>query len=56
MDKRYHRVKMKVAKGRDIEYVRAVRERFPDLPLMVDANGDYTLEDADHLKQLESSA
>ena len=37
--KRYHRVKMKVAKGRDVEYVRAVRERFPDLPLMVDANG-----------------
>jgi O-succinylbenzoate synthase len=53
VDKRYHRVKMKVEKGRDIEYVRAVRERFPSLPLMVDANGDYTLDDADHLRQLD---
>jgi O-succinylbenzoate synthase len=53
VDKRYHRVKMKVAKGRDVDYVRAVRDRFPDLPLMVDANGDYTLDDADHLRQLD---
>jgi O-succinylbenzoate synthase len=44
---------MKVEKGRDIEYVRAVRERFPDLLLMVDANGDYTLADADLLGQLD---
>jgi O-succinylbenzoate synthase len=53
VEKRYHRVKMKVAKGRDVEYVRAVRERFPDLPLMVDANGDYTMADADRLRQLD---
>jgi O-succinylbenzoate synthase len=53
VDKHYHRVKMKVEKGRDIEYVRAVRERFPDLLLMVDANGDYTLADADLLGQLD---
>ncbi len=53
VDKRYHRVKMKVEKGRDIDYVRAVRARFPDLPLMVDANGDYTLADAGHLQQLD---
>jgi O-succinylbenzoate synthase len=49
----YHRVKMKVRKGQDVEWVRAVRGRFPDLPLMVDANGDYTLADADHLRQLD---
>ena len=53
VDKRYHRVKMKVAKGRDVEYVRAVRARFPRLPLMVDANGDYSLADAAHLRQLD---
>ena len=52
--RRYHRVKMKVKKGQDIEWVRAVRERFPDLPLMVDANGDYTSADIDHLKQLDA--
>jgi len=49
----YHRIKLKVKKGQDIEWVRAVRKRFPDLPLMVDANGDYSLEDADHLRCLD---
>ncbi len=52
----YHRVKMKVKKGKDLEYVRAVRERFGDLPLMVDANGDYALSDADHLARLDDYA
>ena len=52
--RRYHRVKMKVKKGQDIDWVRAVRERFADLPLMVDANGDYTSADIDHLKQLDA--
>jgi O-succinylbenzoate synthase len=51
--KKYHRVKMKIKKGKDVEWVRAVRERYPRLQLMVDANGDYTLEDARHLKQLD---
>jgi O-succinylbenzoate synthase len=49
----YHRVKMKVKRGQDVDWVRAVRERFPELPLMVDANGDYTLEDAGHLARLD---
>jgi o-succinylbenzoate synthase len=51
--RKYHRVKMKVKKGQDVAWVRAVRQRFPDLPLMVDANGDYTLDDAEHLRQLD---
>lgn len=50
----YHRVKMKVKKGKDVEYVRAVRESFPDLALMVDANGDYSLDDAEHLAELDA--
>jgi o-succinylbenzoate synthase len=37
----YRRVKLKVAPGADVEQVAAVRERFPDLPLQVDANGSY---------------
>jgi O-succinylbenzoate synthase len=49
----YHRVKMKIKRGADIEMVRAVRERFPEVPLMVDANGDYSLDDANHLRQLD---
>jgi len=53
VSKRYHRVKMKVKRGRDVEMVAAVRERFPDIQLMVDANGDYTLDDAATLRQLD---
>jgi len=52
--KKYHRVKMKIQKGKDLDYVRTVRERFPDLPLMVDANGDYRLDDAAHLARLDA--
>jgi O-succinylbenzoate synthase len=51
--RKYHRVKMKVKKGQDVDWVRAVRDRFPRLPLMVDANGDYTLADAAHLRRLD---
>jgi O-succinylbenzoate synthase len=39
--KGYVRVKLKIEPGRDVDVVRAVRERFPDLPLQVDANGAY---------------
>jgi O-succinylbenzoate synthase len=52
--KKYHRVKMKIKKGQDVEWVRAVRDRFPDLRLMVDANGDYSLTDIAHLKKLDA--
>jgi o-succinylbenzoate synthase len=52
--KKYHRVKLKIQKGKDLDYVRAVRERFPDLSLMVDANGDYRLDDATHLAGLDA--
>ena len=40
----YRRVKLKVQPGWDVEPVRAVRERFPDLALQVDANGAYSLD------------
>jgi o-succinylbenzoate synthase len=50
----YHRVKMKVKKGKDVEYARAVRKAYPDLALMVDANGDYALSDAERLAELDA--
>ncbi|SDT47387.1 o-succinylbenzoate synthase [Actinoplanes derwentensis] len=37
----YRRVKLKIAPGWDVEPVTAVRERYPDLLLHVDANGAY---------------
>ena len=50
----YKRVKIKIARGSDIELVRAMRKAFgDDLPLMVDANGDYTLEHIDVFRRLD---
>ena len=50
----YKRVKLKIAPGHDVEVVRKVRERYPDLPLQVDANSAYTLDDLPTLKQLDA--
>ena len=43
----YRRVKLKIQPGFDVEPVRAVRERHPDIGLQVDANTAYTLDPAD---------
>ena len=50
----YRRVKLKIEPGWDVEPVRAVRERFADVLLQVDANGAYALEDAGHLGRLDA--
>ena len=50
----YQRIKIKIKPGWDIEPVRTLRERFPRIRLMVDANSAYTLADAAHLKQLDA--
>jgi O-succinylbenzoate synthase len=39
----YQRVKVKIAPGNDLAPLRAVRDRFPTLPLQADANGAYRL-------------
>lgn len=49
----YQKVKIKIKPGKDVEYVRAVREAFPDAPLMADANNAYTLDDADALVAMD---
>ena len=49
----YQRVKLKIRPGWDLEPVAAVRARFPDALLQVDANGAYTAADADHLAGLD---
>jgi O-succinylbenzoate synthase len=53
VDARYRRVKLKIAPGHDVDFVRAARTRWPDLALQVDANGAYRLADADHLAALD---
>jgi O-succinylbenzoate synthase len=49
----YQRVKMKIKPGWDVDVIRQVRERFPQIKLMADANSAYTLADIDHLKKLD---
>src|SRR5262249_35207147 len=50
----YRRIKIKIKPGWDIEAVRAVRARFGAIPLMVDANAAYSIEDAAHLAGLDA--
>jgi len=52
----YRRVKIKIKPGWDICAVERLRNAFDDLPLMVDANGAYTLDDADHLAAFDRFA
>jgi O-succinylbenzoate synthase len=49
----YQRIKIKIKPGLEVEPVKALRERFPRIRLMVDANSAYTLEDASLLKALD---
>ena len=49
----YRRIKIKIKPGWDVDVVRRVRERYPDMPLMVDANSAYTLADEPLFRQLD---
>ena len=49
----YQRIKIKIQPGWDLKPVEVLRERWPRIRLMVDANSAYTLKDAAHLKQLD---
>jgi len=49
----YPRIKIKIKPGSDIDRVAAMRKAFPNIPLMVDANNAYTLNDMDVLKALD---
>src|SRR5580704_10299410 len=49
----YQRIKIKIKPGSDVDVVKALRERFPRVRLMVDANSAYTLDDAALLKRLD---
>src|SRR5437867_6940766 len=49
----YQRIKIKIKPGKDFEPVRRLRQDFPRIRLMVDANSAYRPEDWPLLKQLE---
>ncbi len=49
----YQRIKLKIEPGMDVTVVVPVRERFGDIPLMVDGNCGYGRDDIDDLKKLD---
>src|SRR5437773_9704120 len=49
----YQRIKIKIKPGKDLELVRRLRQDFPRIKLMVDANSAYALKDWPLFKQLE---
>ncbi|GGK29485.1 o-succinylbenzoate synthase [Caldalkalibacillus thermarum] len=49
----YKRIKIKIKPGKDVEMIKGVRQRFPDVPIMVDANSAYTIQDIDVFKALD---
>jgi O-succinylbenzoate synthase len=53
LDAGYQRIKVKIKPGWDVEVLERIREKFPRLPLMADANSAYTLADLPRLKSLD---
>ena len=50
----YQRIKIKIKPGKDVQLVEAIRARFPDITLSVDANSAYSLNgDLSVVKQLD---
>jgi len=50
----YQRIKLKIKPGKDVSFVAAVRNAFPDIRLSVDANSAYQLEhDVDVMRELD---
>ncbi len=54
LEEGYTRIKLKIKPGWDVAPASAVRARYPDIALMLDANSAYTLDDAAHLAALDS--
>jgi len=50
----FKRIKVKIKPGWDVEVISTLRETFPDVAIMADANSAYTLEDIGLLKQLDT--
>lgn len=53
VEKNYHRVKVKITKGKDIAVIRDIRKHYLILPLMADANGAYFQSEWEHLQKLD---
>ncbi len=49
----YKRIKIKIKRGWDLNAVEAIRAKYPDILLMVDANAAYSSTDGAHLAKLD---
>ncbi|PSG99435.1 MAG: o-succinylbenzoate synthase [Nanohaloarchaea archaeon SW_7_43_1] len=49
----YNRFKIKINKGKDIDFLEKARDRFPDADISVDANASYSKDNFDDLKALD---
>ena len=50
----YQRIKLKIKPRWDVDVVAEIRNSFPTVPLMADANSAYTLADIEHLRKLDA--
>jgi o-succinylbenzoate synthase len=53
LEQGYRRIKIKIAPGRDLAYVEAVRREYPEILLQVDANSAYELRDIDLFRAMD---
>ena len=49
----YKRIKLKIAPGKDMQFIKAVRNEFPDILFQVDANSAYKLNHIDIFRQMD---
>lgn len=49
----YKRIKMKIKPGFDYEFLKSVRQEYPHLPIMADANSAYKLSDIELFKKMD---
>ncbi|MDC0358306.1 o-succinylbenzoate synthase [Oligoflexia bacterium] len=54
LEQGYHRIKVKIAPGQDVELIDCIFSKFGQIPLMVDANAAYTLDDIGLLQRLDA--
>jgi O-succinylbenzoate synthase len=50
----YKRIKIKIAPGFDLQFVKAVRKEYPGILFQVDANSAYTLDDIGTFKEMDN--
>jgi o-succinylbenzoate synthase len=53
LEQGYKRIKIKIKPGWDVKPVEAIRKRWEEILLQVDANSAYNLNDAEHLSKLD---